>query len=209
LEGARFVTSCHQGVFMEFIASAFRGPNQAKHRHDAMPHHHRMSPTLDPDDPYSPCNRYSDPYAYSCWLFQGFVILRRVNFDAAPALHLCDGAPAGRVERCYESVGHQLAGLSQRGDMWIIEQCGMGSVEMAPRCAAGAAFALASIDWSGRRVTGFCAAVPNAWTDSCRQAAGTILTQLMPVKHQVSLCDHSQSATTTCEAFSDPGQRSP
>lgn len=193
LDGASFNTSCHEGVFMEAIASTFRrAGGDAELEHDTAEHSHVGTITLEPADPYSPCDRYSDPYAQSCWLFQGFVILRRVNFDPGLALRLCDNASDRRVARCYESVGHQVAGLFQRGDDWIIEQCRKGTAALASRCASGAALALASLDWSGWRVVEFCSAVPGAWRSACRRAAAGTLAQVASPAHQAALCGSSR-----------------
>jgi hypothetical protein len=163
-------------VFMEAISSALpRQEDHGSHSHGSEVHAEAGRITLDPDNPYSPCDAYADPYADSCWLFQGFIILRGAEFDPARTLAMCDAAPDGRANRCYESVGHQLAGLFQRSDAWVIQQCGKGNPERAARCASGAALALASMDWSGKRVTGYCAAVPGAWSESCYAAAAELL----------------------------------
>lgn len=172
-----FVTSCHEGVFMEAITSGLaRNEDHGSHLHGPEGHAGMAARiTIDPGNPYSPCDRFADPYANSCWLFQGFVILRAAGFDPAKALGICNAAPDGRADRCYESVGFQLTGLFQRSDAWVIEQCGKGDPELAATCASGAALALASMDWSGQRVTGYCEAVPSAWSESCYTTAASML----------------------------------
>jgi hypothetical protein len=185
----RFAASCREGVFMEAINSAL---TQAHHHDPASAHEH--VPTrdaglaLDAGNPYAPCHRFGDPYATSCWLFQGFVILRYRNFDAASAFRTCDVAPAARVQRCYESVGFQLTGVFQRGDTWIIEQCARGRAELASSCAAGATAALSAMDWSGARATGFCAAAPASWKEPCYHAAGTMLAVFASPAQRVAVC---------------------
>jgi hypothetical protein len=167
-----FATSCHEGVFMEAITSALlQRPGHASHSHGTGEHGVSYGIVIDDANPYSPCDRYTDPYADSCWLFQGFVILRTVDFDAGRALGICDAAPDARRDRCYESVGHQLAGLFQRGDDWVNDQCEKGRSDGAARCASGAALALAFMDWSGRRVKEYCASVPSAWSAACLDTA--------------------------------------
>ena len=103
------------------------------------------------------------------------MILRKVDFDAAIGLRLCDAPPGARADRCYESVGYQLPGLFQRGEAWVVEQCGKGDVRRAPRCAAGAALAFASMDWTGGRVKRYCSSVPDAWSTQCFAAAAEAL----------------------------------
>ena len=178
LSTARRAGSCHSGVFMEAITSAMspsmpRGmpPHPAGHAHGGMP-----TVAMDSTDPYSPCRAFRDPYATSCWLFQGFVILRRNGFDAARALRVCDHAPDGRAPRCYESVGHQLTGLFQQGDRWVLDQCARGRPDLAAHCAAGAVLALDAMDWSGGRAARLCAAAPAEWMETCyRSAAGSLI----------------------------------
>jgi hypothetical protein len=168
----KLAESCHQGVFMEAITVAI-DPEQdhSSHRHGDEHHGAARGLTIDSLDPYSPCDSYTDPYADSCWMFQGFVILRRVEFDAARALRVCDGAPPERMDRCYESVGHQIAGLFQRGDAWVAGQCARGRLDRAARCASGAALALAAMDWSGGRVRRFCASIRREWQAQCTATA--------------------------------------
>jgi hypothetical protein len=144
--------------------------------------------SLSPDDPYSPCAEIADTYAESCWLFQGFVILRRDNFEAGEALRTCDAAPDGRAARCYESVGHQLTGLFQRDDHWIMDQCAKGRAELAPHCAAGATLALNGMDWTGGRASRFCGAAPKAWKALCYRVATTSLIPLASPAQRSLLC---------------------
>jgi len=176
LSGSAFVVACREGAFMEAITTALGGQgNHLAHLHGLHGAGHTGAISIDPEDPYSPCDRYDEPYGRSCWLFQGFVILRRVDFDAAGALRLCDAAPRGRADRCYESVGHQLAGLFQRGNAWVVEQCGKGDAGRASSCAAGAALAFASMDWTGDRVKRYCESVPQAWSKQCFATAADAL----------------------------------
>lgn len=190
LSTPRRAASCHAGAFMEAISSALGAPGMhGSHGHAATHENHeaRALP-IDAADPYSPCRAYSDPYATSCWLFQGFVILRATGFDAGRALRACDGAPDGRTARCYESVGHQLTGLFQRGDRWILDQCTRGQPAFAPHCAAGAALALDAMDWSGSRAAHLCAAAPEEWKESCYRSASGALVDLAPAERRARLC---------------------
>jgi hypothetical protein len=178
LSTARRARYCHLGAFMEAVNAAANGAHQG----------HHMGLTIDSADPYSPCRAFGDPYASSCWLFQGYLILRANGFDAARALAVCDTAPDGRAARCYEGVGHQLTGLFQRGDAWIVEQCGRGRADLAPRCAAGATFALDAMDWSGGRAARFCAAGPDGWKSDCWRAAADALVDLATPRSRSAFC---------------------
>jgi hypothetical protein len=144
--------------------------------------------TIDPRDPYSPCRAYRDPYATSCWLFQGFVILRANAFDAGRSLRVCDAAPDGWAARCYEGVGHQLTGLFQRGDQWILEQCAEGAPSLAAHCAAGAALALDAMDWSGLRAARLCGVARAEWKEACYRSAARALTDLAAPDDRARLC---------------------
>jgi hypothetical protein len=157
--------SCHEGVFMEAITTAVGGHQHHAHGGPGM---HGTSLALDPRDPFSPCRAYQDRYGQACWIFQGFVILRAVQFDARRALHICDRAPSGWAVRCYQSVGHQLTGLFQRDNRWVIDRCRSGQPELGAQCAAGVVLALVAIDWSGRRALEFCGQVPRPWQAACR-----------------------------------------
>jgi hypothetical protein len=175
LERPNLVSACHEGAFMEAISSAVAeresSPSHAHASHVA----HTERITIDREDVYSPCDQYTRAYGDACWLFQGFLILRHVDFDAGRALRICEAAPSGRADRCAQSVGHQLAGLFQRSDAWLVEQCAKGDAEPAVKCASGAALALVLMDWSGERVNRYCIAVPDAWRTSCFAAAGEAL----------------------------------
>jgi hypothetical protein len=164
--------SCHEGVFMEAITAVIAGDGHVSgHAHGADAVHHGAL-TLTPGDPYSPCRQYQGRYGEACWLFQGFLILRSVGFDAGRALRVCDQAPTGWTARCYQSVGHQLTGLFQRDDHWVIVRCRSGRPDLGPQCAAGAVLARIAEDWSGRRARQFCNEVPEGWRDGCLGAYG-------------------------------------
>ncbi len=190
LSTPRLAVSCHAGAFMEAINAALSArATHGLHQHTA--DHTRRAPSsldIDPSDPYSPCRAYGDRYAASCWLFQGFVILRASAFDPGRALQVCDAAPGGRAARCYESVGHQLTGLLQRGDRWILEQCGKGQAALAPHCAAGATLALNAMDWTGSRAVRLCAAAPAEWKETCYRTAADALVDLAPAPERARLC---------------------
>jgi hypothetical protein len=190
LSTPRRAASCHSGAFMEAITGALSPPMAHKMHAQAADHAHAAaSPlTINPADPYSPCDAYHDPYATSCWLFEGYVILRANAFDAGRALRVCDGAPDGRAARCYESIGHQLTGLFQHGDAWVLGECAKGSPALAARCAGGATLALNATDWSGREAARLCAAAPSAWKDQCYRSAAGALVDLATPAQRASLC---------------------
>ena len=201
LSTPRVTASCHSGAFMEAINTAVGAPAMdGPHQHAATHESHAARPiTIDAADPYSPCRAYGDPYATSCWLFQGFLILRANGFDAAQALQVCDGAPDGRAARCYESVGHQLTGLLQKGDRWILDQCGRGQAELAPHCAAGATLALNAMDWSGSRAARLCSVAPERWKETCYRTASSALMDVAPDPHRIQLCASVEPAyAETC-----------
>jgi hypothetical protein len=190
LSTPRRAGSCHAGAFMEAISSGLEatGMHGSNSHGSAHEDHEARALPIDAADPYSPCRAYADPYATSCWLFQGFVILQATGFDAGRALRVCDGAPDRRAARCYESVGHQLNGLFQRGDHWILDQCARGQRALAPHCAAGAALALDAMDWSGSRAVHLCAAAPRAWKEICYRSASGALVDLAPPERRARLC---------------------
>lgn len=190
LSTPRRAASCHSGTFMEAINSALGAPAMhGAHVHaEGHQQHAAQDLTIDAADPYSPCRAWGDPYATSCWLFQGFLILRVNGFDAGRALRVCDGAPDGRAARCYESVGHQLTGLFQRGDAWILDQCARGQAAMAPHCAAGATLALDAMDWSGSRAARLCAAAPAEWKEACYRSASDALVDLATPAQRARFC---------------------
>jgi hypothetical protein len=158
--------SCHEGVFMEAIKAAVAGPG---HRmHDSLHAGLGAGLVIRPGDPFSPCRGYEGEYGQACWIFQGYIILRSVEFDAGQAFQICDQAPSSWVSRCYQSVGHQLTGLFQRDARWVIDRCRSGRPELGPQCAAGAVIALVAEDWSGRRAVQFCREVPASWQEACR-----------------------------------------
>ena len=196
LSAPRRAAACHSGAFMEAINAALGAAAMPDAHDHAAGHEQRAGRPLaiNAGDPYSPCRAYGEPYASSCWLFQGFVILRANGFDAERALRVCDGAPDGRAARCYESVGHQVTGLFQRGDGWILEQCAKGKALLAPHCAAGAALALDAMDWSGARAARLCAAAREEWKDACYRSASGALVDLAPPSQRARFCARVEPA---------------
>lgn len=100
------------------------------------------------------------------------------------------GGGASVIAQCSPrfALGHQLAGLFQRDDRWIIEQCGKGQPSLAPRCAGRAALALSGIDWSGNRPLQFCSAVTTQWKGECYRTAAALLTQLVKAPDFMAIC---------------------
>jgi hypothetical protein len=196
LSTARRAESCHSGAFMEAISGGLGAPMlDDTHSHDTGRAHAATRPvSINPADPFSPCVAFHDPYATSCWLFQGFVILRANDFDAGQALRICDSAPDGRAARCYESVGHQLTGLFQHGDAWILGECAKGSPALASRCAGGATLALNAMDWSGKRAARLCASAPEAWKGDCYRTAAGALVDFATPSQRAELCADVEAA---------------
>jgi hypothetical protein len=196
LDSQRYVTSCHEGVFMEAVSSELvRNHGGKTHVHTLGAHAdtHRHSTkagrlTIDFTDPYSPCRNVAAPYDRSCWLFQGFLILRRVGFDAGKALALCEAAPAGWPTRCAEGVGHQMAGLFQRDDEWIRSRCEETSTELGSACIDGAIYALVSADWSGTRGVAFCSSLGHPRDVGCFQVLGPLLHAVTSEAQQATAC---------------------
>jgi hypothetical protein len=131
-------------------------------------------------------------------------MLRQAGFDARAALERCPQAPEDRVAQCAQSVGFQIAGLFQRGDGWIIEQCGRGA-GLSHECGAGAAAALTSMDWSGNRATRFCEAAPVAWQPACLASAGRVLRTLATPADFQRFCQGA--AKISADACEPPGRR--
>ena len=114
--------------------------------------------------------------------------MRATGFVAERALSVCDEAPTGRAARCYESVGHQITGLFQKGDRWVLDQCARGRAELAAHCAAGATLALNAMDWTGTRSAGLCARAPKEWKETCYRTASYALVDLAPPSQRARLC---------------------
>jgi hypothetical protein len=133
------------------------------------------------------------------------VILRHNAFDASRSLHVCEAAPDGRAARCYQSIGHQLTGLFQHDDGWILEQCSRGRDDLAPECAAGAALALDALDWSGNRAARLCAAAPAQWKEACYRSASAALADLAAPARRAELCEQIEPAyARVCRAAGRP-----
>jgi hypothetical protein len=196
LSTARLAASCHAGVFMEAINAGVGRPAMHNAHQHSGGHQAPAAGGIDIDaaDPYSPCRAYGDPHATSCWLFQGFLILRANGFDAARALSVCDRAPDRRAARCYQSVGHQLTGLLQKGNRWILDQCTRGQAALARHCAAGATLALNATDWSGSRAANLCAAAPEDWKETCYRTASNALVDLAPAAQRARFCESVERA---------------
>jgi hypothetical protein len=207
---------CYSGAFMEAVMASLREGDtsaQGDHGHAHAAHDHEPDGggrlVIDPADPFSPCGTYGDPYAKACWVYQGFLILRTADFDARAALERCGSAPEGRVALCAQSIGFQITGLSQRGDGWIREQCARVPAALGAECAAGAAAALSSMDWSGARVRRFCQASAPPWQSSCYASAARVLGTLMPAVELQRFCDALGAARPTrCGAQPDRRSRS-
>ena len=185
---------CHSGAFMEAVITALRlSPDRGGAAHEHTAHEHgsgeagRLS--IDTADAFSPCAGFDDPYAKACWVYQGFLMLRHVQFDAGQALNRCREAPKPRLAQCAQSIGFQITGLFQRDDYWIIAECSQAPGPLAAECGAGAAAALTSIDWSGGRVGRFCGRAPASWSSACYGSAVRVLRTLASRGNVQRFCD--------------------
>jgi len=205
---------CHSGAFMEAVMSALREriPDQGGTAHEHAGHEHGTREagrlTIDASDPFSPCARFDDPYAKACWVYQGFVMLWQTGFDTRAALERCRQAPEGRVAQCAQSVGFQITGLFQRDNRWVLEQCGRGRWPLSAECAAGAAAALSSIDWSGTRAAGFCGAAPSPWKSACHASALRVLSTLVSPGDLRRFCERIAVEEVGACAAPQPDRRS-
>jgi hypothetical protein len=103
-----------------------------------------------------------------------------------------------------------MTGLFQRGDAWVLEQCGRGQSALAPHCAAGATLALDAMDWTGGRAARFCTAARPEWKDTCyRTAAATLVDLAAPARRAAFCASVEPSFTATCREAAELGAAGP
>ena len=168
LDRPSLVSACHEGAFMEAISSASRSEkSHPSHPHGSSHVAHTGRITIDRGDVYSPCDRFTEAYGDACWLFQGFLILRDVDFDAGRALRICEAAPEDARIAAPRVSGTSLRACSSAAMHGWPTSAPRAMLGPRRRCASGAALALVLMDWSGARVNRYCGAVPSAWRTAC------------------------------------------
>jgi hypothetical protein len=151
--------SCYGGVFMENIV-------------------YPDTKYLKAEDPHYPCNAVEERYKASCYVMQSSAVLKFNDFDIAGAFRVCETAPEAYVSICYQSVGRDITGVTNRDPVKSLQMCGLGSPALRPQCYFAVAKQFIDVAGTTEAAFGFCRLVPADGKAACYQGIGEMVASL-------------------------------
>ncbi len=159
--------SCYAGVFMEHIV-AVNNPNP----------HHTHTHELKAEDPHYPCSTVEQKYLSACYLMQSSAILMLNGYNFADAFKICDGAPANFISICYQSMGRDVSGNTQRNTESSIKLCLLGTKPYVGQCIRGVVKDFINAVSNASPGIEFCKQVPDSYKWDCYNATGEMIYSL-------------------------------
>jgi hypothetical protein len=156
-------TSCTSGVFMENLSSSYGVKSR----------------WLKDANPIYPCDAVAQRHKLYCYLMVTSRILPLVNWDWRKAAEWCRRSDRGWVGTCFQSLGRDASGSSNRDPRTILEHCAVAG-NMEGDCIYGAARDIVSNDAGAAAASRFCALAPGGYRPRCFEGIGTILGNLYP-----------------------------
>jgi hypothetical protein len=176
---------CYGGVFMENITT------DAKTGHP--------SKFIKPEDPIYPCNIVEAKYKSTCYFLSSSMILRLNGYNFQAGFKSCDTAEAGYIFLCYQSMGRDISGSSQRSISRVNELCPQGSPQFIGDCYFGAVRDFINEKGEFDTAIPMCVATPEAYKSYCYNGMIFDLGLLKKGQDYVNVCNQlPQDYKTQC-----------
>jgi putative copper export protein len=146
--------SCLGGAFMQNIVSAQEGE----------------SASLRDDDLLYPCTELEGTYRQECLGMQTSWVLWKIGYDYAAGFAVCDGLDEESRSTCYQSMGRDISGGSNKDVATVVKNCDLGDESHRQSCIVGASLDAVYDDHGTSRATQLCAAVDARWRRACEDA---------------------------------------
>jgi methionine-rich copper-binding protein CopC/putative copper export protein len=144
-------SSCLGGLFMQNVVSA----------------QHGLTATVREGDLRYPCNAVDADYVDECYLLQTSYVLWQLDYDYAAAFAVCDEIEDAMRSVCYQSMGRDISGASQRDVSDVVARCALGRGDLRDECYVGAARDAVYTAGDGDAATPLCEALPAASRGRC------------------------------------------
>lgn len=184
--------SCYGGAIMEnAVASAPGGHHTAVRAleatgddhghagHGAMAEGPPAFRMRDSTDALYPCTALDDRYLRSCYLGQGGILLKHVDYDFARAARECDRVPERVRDVCYMSLGTNASGITVQDTDKAIALCNEGAQDWRQWCFVGVVKNYIDVTADPQDGIAFCQEVPaGVDRERCWNAVGEQLSVL-------------------------------
>ena len=177
------VSSCHNGAFMENLFGVHDWGEDVAPKRDWIS-----------DDPYFPCNHFSEKYQRGCWLNQAARIYQMNSGDMVKTSNLCQEVGNSEYESwCMDNVARQIHPLTLGDPAKSFELCQQAGAKWYDNCLVVNAGSFYSV--GGRDQALFiCQNVPPNLKSECYQRViGQISSDPIEVEQKQILCQKIES----------------
>ena len=173
------LSSCHNGVFMENLFGV----------HDWGTGQEQVREWLSDDDPYFPCNYFSEKYQRGCWLNQAARIYQMNNGDLVKTSELCQAVENSEyVAWCMDNVARQIHPLTLGDPAKSFELCQQEGADWYDNCLVVNAGSFYSVGGRDQAIF-ICQNVPPQLKTECYQRViGQIISDPIDAEQKQALC---------------------
>ena len=173
------LSSCHNGVFMENLFGV----------HDWGTDQEQVREWLSDDDPYFPCNYFSEKYQRGCWLNQAARIYQMNNGDIVKTSELCQAVDNSEyVAWCMDNVARQIHPLTLGDPAKSFELCQQEGADWYDNCLVVNAGSFYSVGGRDQAIF-ICQNVPPQLKTECYQRViGQIISDPIDAEQKQALC---------------------
>jgi hypothetical protein len=149
-------------------------------QHAGHSYHQERGGFLKQEDPLFPCTAVSRKHVLACYLMQSSAILKLNGYDFEQAFLECDKAPDDMIRICYQSMGRDISGFTQREIERTHWLCGLGRADYIGSCLGGAVKDFIYTDAEPQMGILICRTVGTSYMGQCYAAVGEFLADLIP-----------------------------
>ncbi len=177
------LSSCHNGAFMENLFGVHDWGTDKAPKRDWLS-----------DDPYFPCNAFSEKYQRGCWLNQAARIYQMNNGDIVKTTQICEGAGNKEyIAWCMDNIARQIHPLTNGDPTKTFELCQQVGPDWYNNCLVVNAGSFYSVGGRSQAIF-ICQNIPPELKNECYQRViGQIVSDPIDKKQKDSLCQSIES----------------
>lgn len=172
------LTSCHNGAFMENLFGVHDWGTGKEVKRDWLS-----------EDPYFPCNYFSEKYQKGCWLNQAARIYQMNNGDVVKTTKLCE--EIGNTEYtawCMDNVARQIHPLTLGNPLMTFQLCQQVGPDWYNKCVLVNAGSFYSVGGRDEAIS-ICSKVPENLKPECYQGLiGQIVSDPIKKDEKEKIC---------------------
>lgn len=172
------LTSCHNGAFMENLFGVHDWGSGKEIKREWLS-----------EDPYFPCNYFSEKYQKGCWLNQAARIYQMNNGDVVKTTQLCQATGnAQYTEWCMDNVARQIHPLTLGNPAMAFQLCQQVGLDWYDKCVLVNAGSFYSVGGRDEAIS-ICSQVPANLKPECFQGLiGQIVSDPIKKDEKEKIC---------------------